>query len=317
MVCGAEADRYLEASLKEFKRLCDDAVIALNHADKRTEKLIKDYGFWCYHDDREWGIHQPSIKTDLLKRIGNLNPDVILPLDSDEVFDSTFTRKELEEWSDKYPACYFYIVNLWNSPDRQRKSLGFWNIRMFNWRPDLGLDYQKKNLHCGLGPPWAYNYGAYIPHLVKHYGLMKAEDRQKKVERYEKFDPQAKWKDRSYYEALKAETIGSEFNEADMLQRLREEYNSTGNQNKNIMNNSKDKKYVYVRREKDGKVLDIPAEHLAETLRQGFTLVGEVAITTTQEAPVEKKETFKCIFCGSEYKTPTALKAHKTKAHAS
>jgi hypothetical protein len=277
MVVGkGEADRYLENSLKEFKRLCDDAEIVCNNTDPKTEQMIRRYGYGVVRDDREWGIHQPSIKTDLLFRLGRKKPDVILPLDSDEVFDETFTREKLEEYSLKFPACYFYIVNLWNDEQHQRKSLGFWNIRMFNWKPELGNQYIKKNLHCGLGPPWTYKYGSYVPFYVKHYGLMTQESRDAKVARYDKFDPNARWKDRAYYDALKTITNGSEFNEDEMRQKLISEVARMGSQHKTIMAKDIKQKFVYVRRNKDGAILEIPEKNYQDTLKQGFTYVGPV-----------------------------------------
>lgn len=276
MVCGpGEADRYLEGSLKEFKRLCDDAVIVGNNTDEKTEALIKQYGFWFYRDDREWGIHQPSIKTALYERVSRLAPYVVLPLDSDEQYDPSFTREKIFEYAQKHEACYFYIVNLWNDEIHHRKSLGFWNIRMFKHRPELGMVYQKKNLHCGLGPPWAYHYGSYIPHYVRHFGLMKASDRAKKVARYEKYDPQARFKDRAYYEALKTVTSGSRFDEQEMLLALKAEVTKMGSQHKrNAMHSNNIEDFVYVRRNSDGVVLDIPKRHLADTLSGNWSSRG-------------------------------------------
>ena len=81
MVCGPN-EKYLESSLKEFKRLCDDAMIVTNNADEKTKELIKSYGYKTYEDNREWGKDQPNIKTDLLKKIGEeLNPDWIIAIE--------------------------------------------------------------------------------------------------------------------------------------------------------------------------------------------------------------------------------------------
>ena len=73
-VCGLN-ERYLEATLKEFKRLCDDVLIATNNADEKTIELIDKYKFNHYEDNREWGVYQPSLKTDLLTKAGELKPD--------------------------------------------------------------------------------------------------------------------------------------------------------------------------------------------------------------------------------------------------
>ena len=52
---------------------------------------------------------------------------------------------------------------------------------------------------------------------------MKEEDRKKKIERYEKYDPKAIHKDKIYYDDLKDKTIGSPFNEEELQESLNKE----------------------------------------------------------------------------------------------
>jgi len=225
MVCGPnEADRYLEGSLKEFKRLCDDAIIATNNADSKTIELIRSYGFWHYPDNREWGLYQPDIKTTLLEKVGRLNPDWVIALDSDEVFAPEFTRAEAERLAKtKEIAFNFLVVNLYNDPDHFTHGPGiqrFWNIRFFKFLPEMGLTYQKKRLHCGLAPPYAYHHGWHAPYYLEHYGLMKAEDRARRVERYQKYDPNAKFKGKVYYDDLGKELKPYIFDRKKLLEQL-------------------------------------------------------------------------------------------------
>lgn len=228
MVVGpGEADRWLDQVFRQRKELTDDMVVCLNGEGRQIGKerrLCKKYGFWCYEDTREWGIHQPDIKTDLLKKAGRLKPDWILPSDADEIYDKYFTREEADKLARTGDiGFYFYLVNLWNDETRCRKALNFWNIRFFRYAPEFGLVYARKRVHCGLAPPVVYYHGSHAPFIVKHYGLMKPEDRKKKVERYEKYDPRAVFKDRSYYDALKLETIGSPFDEDEMHKKVVDE----------------------------------------------------------------------------------------------
>lgn len=227
MVVGPnEADRYLEKSLEEFKRLCDDALIVTNNADINTLKLIDRFGYKHYEDNREWGIHQPDIKTTLLEKASEYNPDWIIALDSDECFSPTFTRAEAEKLaSTEEIAWYFLVVNLYNDDKHFAHSSGiqrFWNIRFYAYRPDLGLQFLRKALHCGLGPPIAYKYGWYAPFYLLHYGLMKKEDRMRKVERYQKYDPNKRYKAGAYYDELGQELKMIPFDPEGLLAKLRE-----------------------------------------------------------------------------------------------
>lgn len=226
-VCGpGEADRYMRKTMEEFKRLCDDVIIVTNHATQKEIDLIDEYDFKHYEDAREWGKDQPNIKTDLLKRAGELNPDWIVALDMDESFAPQVTRDVLERLgSTEEIAWYFLVVNLYNDENHFAHDVGiqrFWNIRFYRFLPEFGLQFQRKSLHCGLAPPIAYKYGWHAPYYLLHYGLMKPEDRQRKIERYRQYDPNAKFKDRAYYDDLGRELKMRPFDAEGLLRKLAE-----------------------------------------------------------------------------------------------
>lgn len=225
MVLGP-SEKYLEKSLKEFKRLCDDAIIATNNTDKDSIKLIDSYGFKHYEDNREWGINQPSIKSRLLEEVAQLNPDWIIAIDSDEVFAPEFTREEAEKLANGNEiAYYFMVVNLYNDEQHYMHSTGiqmFWNIRFYKYLPEYGLQFLKKNLHCGLAPPVAYKFGWHAPFYLLHYGLMIKEDRQRKAVRYNKYDPTKRFKAGTYYDELLLDLKPRLFEPDRLLTKLKE-----------------------------------------------------------------------------------------------
>lgn len=226
MVCGpGEADRYLEKPFNQLKELCDDVIICCNGEDKKRDRMIKKYGFWSYRDDREWGLYQPNIKTDLLQKVMKLKPDWIVALDADEEI-AGMDRATLEHLITTMPpqkyGAYFYFVTLWNDPEHFAPKFGFWNIRLFKPMPALGLQYLKQPVHCGLAPPYAYSnkFVYYTPHVVRHYGLMKKQDRDKKIDRYKKYDPKQVYKNPLYYEWLAEEGIEKPYDESSMLRKV-------------------------------------------------------------------------------------------------
>jgi len=225
MVVGpGEGDRWLSPVLEQRKKLVDDMVIVGNNTDKKTEKIIRGSGYWFYRDDREWGIHQPKIKTDLLARVAKLKPDWVLPSDADELYDKYFTREEAEKLTKGGAIAYnFYVVNLWNDEEHYRKHLSFLNVRFFKFINDpYALVYANKNVHCGLAPPIFYHEAKDAPFILKHYGLMKPEDRKKKAERYDKYDPKRIFKGGDFYDEILRETTGSPFNEDELHQKVAE-----------------------------------------------------------------------------------------------
>jgi len=238
MVVGpGEGDKYLERVLDQWTRgLVDDAVICQNNTDKKTQQIIKDTGFWTYQDEREWGRKQWKIKEHLLGKVAGLRPDIILPLDADEIYDSRFTREEAERLAamDGHFSWIFYFIDLWNDERHFNPKLNFWNVRMYRYLPILGMYIERKPLHCGLAPPVCYNYPTYTPFLIKHLGLMRPEDRTEKWERYEKYDPKRRWKSDLYYKELKNEKPMPVFDEARWQKRVTEEIATYNQQPKPI-----------------------------------------------------------------------------------
>lgn len=228
-VCGpGEADKYMEGTLKEFQRLCDEVLIATCNATEKEIALLDKYGFKHYEDNREWGVDQPNIKTTLLTKAGELSPDWIIALDMDERFAPEFTREEAESLVASQPneiAWYFLVVNLYNDTEHFAHDIGiqrFWNIRFYKFAPEFGLQFQRKNLHCGLGPPIMYRYGWHAPFYLEHFGLMKEEDRKRRVERYAKYDPKGIFKNKVYYDDLARELKPHVFDRQQLLRKLRE-----------------------------------------------------------------------------------------------
>lgn len=223
LVCGpGEADRWLDLTLKEFARLCDDVIVCLCNATNKEKALVESYDFRSYEDNREWGKFQPAIKTDLLRRIHKLKGDAILVLDADETVPS-LGRGDLEHLLKTREALQFYVVDLWNDSDHYSRTLSFWNVRAYRSDSSRGVQFLKKPVHCGNAPPYFYTLSAkktYVPHILLHRGLMLREDRLRKAARYAKYDPNAIHKGREYYDALVAQWSGSEYNQNEVLLKI-------------------------------------------------------------------------------------------------
>lgn len=264
---------YLKATLEEFKRLCDETVICFCNATDKEKKLVKEYGFHTVEDNREWGKAQWLIKENVLKNhVALLEPDWVIALDADEVFEKKFTRTELEALAQKGGiGYYFYLANLYGNG--YSKETSRWNVRMFKFAPEYGLNYKQKPVHCGLAPEVAYHFGNYAPFLVKHYGLKTKAARDRRVERYKKYDPDAKHLAPSYYEFLASQRTPDKFDEEALHQLLVDEVKTYYHKEPR---HKKGKRKFYLVRSPQGKELDIPENNLQETLKRGFTLIREL-----------------------------------------
>ncbi|MEK9695471.1 MAG: hypothetical protein VW270_06875 [Candidatus Poseidoniales archaeon] len=211
-ICGPnEASRYLRATLEEFKRLCDTTIILCNNCGDEEKAMIAEYGFKTVNDTREWGKLQWAIKEDFIKtHVAKLKPDICIALDMDEVFDPTFTKEKATALlKEDFEAFYFYIINLWD--DGYNPERNFWNIRAWKWKPEYGFEFPHKNVHCGLAPEWVWSRAYYTPYVLLHYGLQKKTDRLKKVERYKKYDPNARCISEQYYQSIASEVKATPF----------------------------------------------------------------------------------------------------------
>lgn len=231
IVGPGEANKYLEETLKEFKRLCDDVLICLcGKGNFRKEAaLLRKYQFRYFYDNREWGIHQPTIKTDMLKIVMRMKGDWRIALDADETL-PTLDRHLFEELTKNRESMQFYVVNLWNDEKHYRKDLGFYNVRAHKLIEGMETQFLRKPLHCGLAPPYFYcipSKNSYVPHLLLHKGLMKKESRVQKVERYQIYDPNAVCKGQEYYDSLEQDwATGTEYDEKVVVNRITEFINN-------------------------------------------------------------------------------------------
>lgn len=262
-VCGPN-ERYLTATLDEFRRLCDEVVVCLCQADAATEATVRSYGFHVVRDDREWGTSQHLIKGEFVASLAAYSPEWLICLDMDETFDPEFTRDDFDRYAALCDAMYVYIVNLWD--DGWNRQWSFWNVRAWKWNGVT--EFENRPLHCGLAPKWAYHYGSNVPVALIHSGLKERADRLRKVERYRRYDPRARYRDKSYYDALES-GVAAPLDMAYVRAELRKEITSVTRKR----NTSVTQEYARVRRQ-DGKVLEIPAQALHEHVLRGFTPVS-------------------------------------------
>lgn len=271
-ICGeGEARRYMRQTLDEFKRLCDEVVILCNNASKEEEMLIDSYGFRRYSDKRQWGHFQWRIKQDFLSGIVSRiaeKGDMMVCLDMDEVLDKNLTR----DWllSAPFDAYHVYVVDLWEGGYKPESC--FWNVRLWRWTGET--KFRAKPVHCGLAPEWAYLYHRHAPFILKHYGLIKKEDRERRIARYKRFDPHAEHLDRKYYDMLASDTFRP-FDEDALHETVAAEV-ATYKQTKptTSMTEKKQQRFAYVENP-HGVTVDIPEKHLAQTLkRPGFKFIG-------------------------------------------
>ena len=288
LIVGAgEADRWLERILKQLWWV-DTVCVCLNRADEATKALVYKHADMIREDDREWGKEQWRIKQDTLSAlIEQYSPDWVWCLDADEIFDPRFDRAMAEKMAAGDDiAWYFWCLQCWNSEDSIRMDLSFSNIRFFKVLPEMGLHFLAQALHCGLAPMYAYKYGSQSGLWFKHYGLMKAEDRAKKVARYDRYDPNAKFKGKIWYDGLRNErAVGIPFEDA--VKKI-PEFIYRKKPVRAAKHMSKDRQ-MFMFQNKFGKAVEaVGQKQREEFLKRGFKELSDIKINPNPEAPVVK-----------------------------
>lgn len=212
MVVKNEENRYLKRVLQSAKEYIDEAVIIDDGSTDRTVDIIKetlrDIKVTIIQNTEsvfstEWKLRrqqwEETIKT---------NPDWILFLDADEIFEDKFNVEVRALLADKSVDVYsFRLYDMW-SEDKYREDR-YWNAHK-SFRPFL-IRYQKnfqykfneRNQHCGRMPENVTELPQKISNLrLKHYGWSKKEDRVFKYERYKILDPEGKHGIKEQYESI-------------------------------------------------------------------------------------------------------------------
>ncbi len=287
-ICGpGESGRYMRETMEEFKRLCDRVVILCNNAGVGEYDLIREYGFDIVEDEREWGRLQWKIKQEFMEEhiapIASIG-DVMVCLDMDERFHRSLSK----DWLRRMPfdAYKVFIVDLWNDDKHYKPVSCFWNTRIWRWNGNI--EWWAKPVHCGLSPKWAVAYNRYAPFILVHKGLMAKSDRDRKIKRYEKYDPHARHLAKPYYAMLHSDAA-EPFDEDAIQDTISDEvatYKQSKPRSIPFMAQPKGR-FAYVTNP-GGITVDIPEKQLAETLkRPGFTFIG-----WADEAEREMEELF-------------------------
>jgi len=328
MVVGAgEGEKWLDQCLEQLHGLCDKVVICQNKTDFKTKRIIFKHKFLTYEDNREWGKEQWRIKQNLLEqRIAPLKPDWIVALDADEFFDKRFTRAKAEELASKpYDvAYYFWCVELWDKENQYNPDYLFEDIRFYKFLPQTGLNFKNQPVHGGIAPEYAYNWGTHTDLIFKHYGLLKLTDRQAKVERYRKYDPEGKYLPKTWYEGLLSSNSLKPFVEEEFVKNIapvkfRQKPMPFAKQ-------SEQSKKVWKFLNPHGVLITLDKEkHFEETRkRRGFQFLGEetLGVFDREEIPVvEKTEekpkpmSWSCDQCSLVAYSEVGLKIHKSRMH--
>lgn len=211
MIVHNESNRYLEKVLREAKKYAENFVIIDDASTDNTveicEKILKDVKHKIIRNKKSLFSEEYKLRTLQWKETIKENPDWIMFLDADEVFEKDFSNKVKYLISNNDVDAYcFRLYDMWD--EKHYRQDEYWNPEVYRpflirYQPKYKYKFRKTNQHCGRLPANALHL-AYVESIyrVKHYGWLDPKDRKLKYERYKKLDPEGKFGNKVQYESI-------------------------------------------------------------------------------------------------------------------
>ncbi|MDV4151961.1 glycosyltransferase [Clostridium sp. AL.422] len=212
MIVKNEENRFLKEVLKSAREYIDNAVIIDDASTDNTigiiEDIFKDIPYKLIRNEVSKFENEVDLRKQQWNETIKTNPDWILFLDADEIFEDNFKDyiKILME-NTETDGYLFRLYDFWNNEEYREDNL--WNAhstyRLFLIRYQENFKYKFKESaqHCGRIPYNCINLSYLATNLrLKHYGWSREEDRLEKYNRYMKLDPEGKFGNLEQYKSI-------------------------------------------------------------------------------------------------------------------
>ncbi len=188
-----EAERYLEQVLRHLEIFADRIVILDDCSTDRSGEICRSFDRVIYYRGKEhlFERDEPRLRRLLWQYTTELQPQWILAIDADEIFEKRAEREfpSLLRQHD-FNAVDFRIFDFWNG--FQYRVDGGWNPwtkhhrMLVQYDPALPDRWREPGPHCGRFPLEYYRlpYAFQSDFRVKHFGWISPADRQRKGEFY-------------------------------------------------------------------------------------------------------------------------------------
>jgi hypothetical protein len=212
MLMRNEADRYLERVLQHAAQYIDRAVIlddaSEDHSVEVCRKVLQGIPLTLV-SNKEPSFHNEIIlRKQLWEMVVKTEPDWILVLDADEIFEdrAPAVLRELAQNREVYYYA-FRLYDMW--AENYYREDTYWNAHqwyrpfMVRYLPDFRYVWQETPQHCGRLPKNITELKGQASQLrLKHLGWLKPEDRLQKYYRYKQLDPRALYGIKEQYESI-------------------------------------------------------------------------------------------------------------------
>lgn len=184
--------RWIGESLERALEIADEAIVFDDHSTDSTCNVVKSFSRATLYHSNFSDENEARDREMVVQMAVAAGAQWILSLDGDEVLTPTaarFVKRVLEK--DRRAAWFFRVAYLWNEAGLERVDGCYANIcAPILWgvhsRDPKQLAFARTvhgtNFHCGRLPADYFfpSYYADADALIKHYGYMLSEDRERK-----------------------------------------------------------------------------------------------------------------------------------------
>lgn len=212
MLVRNEADRYLREVLEHASKYIDRAVILDDGSADNTvqvcKEILKNIPLAIVSNKVSGFNNEVNLRKQLWDMTVKTNPDWILCLDADEVFENKVEYELKNIINQPYYDYYdFRLYDFWDKEHYREDKYWFAhkNYRSFlvRYQPNFKYVWNETPIHCGRLPLNIYNLPGAISNLrIKHYGWSNEKERREKHSRYMKHDPEGKFGIMKQYESI-------------------------------------------------------------------------------------------------------------------
>lgn len=194
MLMQNDENRFLRQVLEHVTSYADEIVILDDGSDDNSVEIAKSYPNTIVHQNEtpHWWTHgENKLREQLYNLAIERNPDWVLYIASDEVFEKRFEREVRSMLDADYNWYQFLLCHMWDeahfiSPIVDHKTIKF----LFRFDKDKPRTFANMIMHCGGVPAYLFNdppaNGLKTDIRIKHLGFIGKENRLRRIERNER-----------------------------------------------------------------------------------------------------------------------------------